>query len=81
MNMGKEWISLDELEFPSKCPKCGGNRFIVEGARKVEFEATYEVTGEGIKTLEDMNKDCEWEVAYSLICAKCGADLSSLVGF
>jgi hypothetical protein len=44
-------------------------------------KATYEVTGEGIKTIEDMNKDCEWEVAYSLKCAKCGEDLSSLVGF
>ncbi|MEM2355488.1 MAG: hypothetical protein QXO00_04125 [Candidatus Bathyarchaeia archaeon] len=79
--MGKEWIYLDEFEFPSKCPYCGGNRFRVEGARKVYFEATYKVTEKGIETEDDQNTDVDWEVAYSLICADCGEDLSGIVGF
>jgi DNA-directed RNA polymerase subunit RPC12/RpoP len=79
--VGREWIYLDELEFPSKCPKCGGRRFRVEGARKVFFEAVFEVTDESIKTVEDHNTDVDWEVAYSLECAECGEDLSDEVGF
>jgi DNA-directed RNA polymerase subunit RPC12/RpoP len=79
--MSKEWIDLNELEFPSKCPKCGSRRFRVEGARKVFFEAVFEVTDKGIKTVEDYNTDVEWEVAYSLVCAECGEDLSGEVGF
>jgi len=79
--MGREWINLDELKFPSKCPNCGGNRFLVEGARKVFFEAVYKVTKEGVKTEDDMNTEIGWEVAYSVVCADCEEDLSDQVGF
>jgi DNA-directed RNA polymerase subunit RPC12/RpoP len=78
--MGEEWISLDELKFPEKCPYCGSRRFKVYGARKVEFEAVYEVTDEGIKTIDDQNVDCEYEVAYGLECDECGEDLSEEAG-
>jgi predicted RNA-binding Zn-ribbon protein involved in translation (DUF1610 family) len=78
--LGKDWISLDALKFPSKCPNCGGNRFRVEGARKVFFEATYKVTKESVETEDDRNTDIDWEVAYSLSCADCGEDLSDRVG-
>jgi rRNA maturation protein Nop10 len=79
--MSREWIHLDELKFPEKCPYCGGKRFRVVGARKVEFEAVYEVTDGGVKTVDNMNMDCEWEVAYSLECDECGEDLSEQAGF
>jgi hypothetical protein len=79
--MGKEWINLDELKFPSKCPKCGGHRFRIEGARKVCFRAIYKVTEENIVNEDNMNTDVDWEIAYSLECADCGEDLSEMVGF
>jgi hypothetical protein len=78
--MGREYIYFDELEFPSKCPNCGGTKFRVLGARKLEFEAIYEVTEDGLNLKDDMNTDCEWEVVYGLECEKCGADLSGEVG-
>jgi len=67
------------LEFPSKCPYCGGNRFKVEGARKLFFEATYKITENSIETEDDRNTDIDWEVAFSLSCADCGEDLSDQV--
>jgi DNA-directed RNA polymerase subunit RPC12/RpoP len=78
--MGRDWMYLDELKFPKKCPYCGGNRFVVEGAKKVEFEATFKVTEKGIETEDEQNTDIEWKVAYGLICADCGEDLSEEVG-
>ena len=79
--MGRAWMHLDELKFPSKCPYCGGRRFRVEGARKVFFEAVYKVTGEGVDREEYMDTDVDWEVAYGLACEECGEDLSGEVGF
>jgi hypothetical protein len=79
--MSGKWINLDDLEFPSRCPYCGGNRFVVEGARKLFFEATYRVTGESVELLDDVNTDVDWEVAYSLECADCGRDLTEYVEF
>ena len=79
--MGREWMYLDELEFPSKCPNCGGRKFIVYGAKKIVYKETYEVTDENIKLLNSEQEDVEWEVAYGIECAECGEDLSEYVGF
>ena len=79
--MGRGWIHLDELKFPNKCPKCGSRRFIVEGARKVEFVRVYEVTDRGVKLVDSKDEGVEWEVAYSVACAECGEDLSEEAGF
>ena len=79
--MGKEYISLDELNFPEKCPECGSTRFIVDGAKKVFYYETYEVTKDGVKLVDSEQYNIGWEVAYSIECAKCGGDLSELAGF
>lgn len=77
-----EWISLTEVRFPKKCPNCGSREFLVSGARKVEFEAVYqwEKGRKRIKVVEDINVDCEWEVAYSVECNECHYDLSKDAG-
>jgi hypothetical protein len=81
--MGRAWIDLDEVVnlLPKRCPNCGGHRFVIEGARKVEFEAVYEATDEGARRMSERDTGCEWEVAYGVACADCGEDLGELVGF
>ena len=79
--MGREYIPLSEFEFPSKCPYCGGNEFVLEVGKKVIVEETYRVEKENIKKLKEDEDDIEWEVAYGIRCAKCGEDLSDYCGF
>ncbi|RLE87711.1 MAG: hypothetical protein DRJ67_04115 [Thermoprotei archaeon] len=79
--MGREWIHLDELELPEKCPRCGSRRFIVYGAKKVEYKEVYEVVGGEVRLVDSEQTDIEWEVAYGVECAECGEDLSELAGF
>lgn len=79
--MGREWLYFDELKFPGKCPFCGSKRFVVEVARKVEFETMYKVTDEGIKLEGEKEINIEWEVVHGILCAECGEDLSDKAGF
>ena len=79
--MGRAWIYWDEIPKDLKCPECGSREFVVSGCYKEEYEATIHLDSKGsivednIKTLGE-----EWRVIDGIGCAKCGTDLSSLVG-
>jgi len=79
--MGKDYIHLDELNFPRVCPSCGSTKFLVEGAKKIYYTEWYEVTEDGVKLVDSSPYHVEWEVAYGIECANCGEDLSDLAGF
>ena len=79
--MGRAYIYWNELPRDLKCPKCGSRVFRVSGAYKEEYESVIHIDSKGhiiedeIDTLGE-----EWRVVDGIICAKCEADLFSLVG-
>jgi len=75
--MGREWITWHELRIPEECPNCGGKTFLIEGSKKVYFEALCK-DGEVVGFHEE---ETEWQVAYGIFCKRCEEDLSKLAGF
>jgi len=78
--MGKAYIFWDEIPDDLECPECGSRVFKVIGFFKAEFEALIHFE-EGSYEIDDgdvLNE--EWRVIDGIECAKCGRDLSDLVG-
>jgi len=47
----------------------------------VVFEEIHEVKDGETQKVRDLETDTEWEVVFSVICAKCEAELNEIVGF
>ena len=78
-----EELDLDyvEGELPEKCPKCGGNRFVILGAVEDGFRVVVEVSEDEVKELDfELNSDVygSEQLYYrvdSVECENCGEPL------
>ena len=75
--MGREYILVSEFE-PARCPYCGSRRLKIYGAKKMEYEAVYDVISKTVEDCEYVNT--EYDVIYGVECAECGEDLSEKYG-